>query len=193
VVGFVLIAMAQEFDNVPWDPADGAPPDWVEPACWATLGIAAYVYWRLAKWFIAHRRDHPGWRALRYWIPASIAVLDAAALLPMSTPGNEVRADVAGAAVAGVNLPVLPAAHPCHAHHADPQLHIFGYFDCHFTIVAAVFLERFQFCDCFAFGIVTLLAWLSWHASVRFPEWRSSREAPLSLLPELTSSPPPRS
>jgi hypothetical protein len=163
-VPFAALLRAQDDVDIPDDWYPWAPP----PQLFlAVIGFALYGYWRLAKWFIRHRRNNSKWEALRHWWPTSMVGIAAPAILLNSTYSHSgvSASDFVAAAAIVLNLPAAPIA---------------------FLVVRilgdwAVLLV----------GLPSL--WLTWYGIIRFLEWRSECGAPLSISIDPTSSQPPQS
>jgi hypothetical protein len=165
---------AQEDGMVKWDPKfDGPTPVWQEIVGLAVIGLSLYAHWRLAKWFIDHRRDRPKWRPVRFWWPSLMLTLAGAAVLlghlTRNSPGDFAY-DAVVLLAFFFNIPIAPAA-----------------------LLVGLFIDQSAWRGWSIFLLIVPSAWASWYGIIRFLEWRSFCGAPISLHSDTTYSPPPQS
>jgi len=163
VVAVAVPLLAQEDGSVGWDPkSDGPVPFWQQCLGLAVFAISIYGYWRLAIWYIAHRREHPRWRALRYWWPS--AMLGAITLTVLlanvaerALPESALNAF--GLLLAILNAPLIPGA---------------------MAYAAVVKESGWEGWPVALTAVPTY--WFAWYGIIRFLEWRSECAAPTRLF-----------
>jgi hypothetical protein len=161
---FVLTTLlcAQKTGEVGWDPKfDRVTPVWQEFLGLAVVALAAYAYWRLARWFIDRRRDRPQWKILRYWWPSLMLALAGMALItgyvPMNSLGESLYEMLVLLALF-LNLPTVPA-----------------------VLLDGLIIDVSGWRGWSIFLLIIPSLWAAWYGIIRFLEWRSDCGAPLSL------------
>jgi hypothetical protein len=150
--------MAQETGAVGWDVVThrgGGDLTWWSFLAFAGCGVGCYVLWRLAWWFAGKGMDAVGWRAKRYWWPT--AMVACGWLLPVVVRFG--RGPVSGALLVALVILNFPA-----------------------LLVAGFLAECLRWLPVWLLAVVaSTTAWLTWHAIVRFLEWRIRERQPVSL------------